>query len=66
MPLGVPLTEFRIYSTGVNTILTVTYQDGGLEAFSVPSDKIFISSSIDDKEFCKVLKENAENDPENV
>ena len=55
------ITEMEFYSSELETILMVTYENGTSEIFVVPSDKIFVNESINGRAFGRLLDDNTDN-----
>lgn len=60
MAIRARVTELEFYSSGLETIFIVRYDDGGVESFAVDSTKIYANETIDGKKFGRLIDDNTE------
>lgn len=55
------ITEMEFYSSELETVVMVTYENGTEEIFVVDSSQIFVNESINGRRFGRLLNRNTNN-----
>lgn len=55
------ILEMEFYSSELETILMVTYENGTAEIFVCDTTKIFVNEAINGREFGRLLDDNTDN-----
>lgn len=61
MPPKTRITEMEFYSSELETVIMVTYENGTEELFVVPTTNIYVNETINGRRFGRLLDDNTDN-----